>query len=197
MASAAAGSTVARNYADTLLTLATKSGDATAWGTTLRHVADAISEDHTLQRFLESPRIPAEHKRGMLTRALGDRVPPLFLRFISTLVQNRRQSLIPAIANEYDTLLDATNRIVHARVTVARETPDDERAAIAAHLTRAVGRTVVPHLEIDPSILGGIVVRIGDTVMDGSVRRKLGLLKRKIANRSSSTPTALDANRSL
>ncbi|MBL0172743.1 MAG: F0F1 ATP synthase subunit delta [Gemmatimonadaceae bacterium] len=183
MASAAAGSTVARNYADTLLALAGKSGEAAAWGAALRHVANAISEDATLQRFLESPRIPAEHKSGMLTRALGDRVPPLFLRFLEALVHNRRQSLIPAIADEYDTLLDATNGIVHARVTVSRDTSDDERAVIADRLSKAVGRTVVPHLQVDPSILGGIVVRIGDTVMDGSVRRKLALLRRKMGNR--------------
>ena len=184
MASAAASSTVARNYADTLLTLATKSGEAASWGATLRHVANAISEDLTLQRFLESPRIPASHKSGMLVRALGDRVPPLFVRFLEALVQNRRQSLIPAIADEYDTLLDSSTGIVHARVTVALDASDNERALIASQLTKALGRTVVPHLQVDPSILGGIVVRIGDTVMDGSVRRKLGLLRRKIGVRS-------------
>ena len=180
MASAAASSTVARNYADTLLALAAKTGQQAQWGSTLRHVASAISEDLTLQRFLDSPRIPAAHKSGMLTRALGSRVPPLFLRFIEALVHNRRQSLIPSIADEYDTLMDATTGIVHARVTVARDTPDDERDIIAARLSKAVGRTVVPHLQVDPSILGGVVVRIGDTVMDGSVRRKLGVLRRKM-----------------
>ena len=184
MPSAVAGSTVARNYADTLLTLANRSGEAVSWGATLRHVANAINDDRTLQSFLASPRIPAEHKRGMLTRALGDRVPRLFLRFLEALVQNRRQSLIPAISDEYDTLLDASNDTVHARVTVARETSDDDRAIIAARLSQAIGRTVVPHLQVDPSILGGIVVRVGDTVMDGSLRRKLALLRRKIGNRS-------------
>ena len=113
----------------------------------------------TLQRFLESPRIPAEHKLGMLTRALGDRVPRVFLRFLQALVHNRRQTLIPAISENYDTLLDASNGIVHARVTVGRETSDEERTLIAARLSKAVGRTVVPHLAVDPDILGGVVVR--------------------------------------
>ena len=180
MSSAASGATVARNYAETLLALASNSGQAPEWGATLRHVANAINDDITLRRFLESPRIPSEHKSGMLTRALGDRVPPLFLRFIDALVRNRRQTLIPAIADEYDTLLDASHGIVHARVTVSRETPNDEREQIAAQLSKAVGRTVVPHLQVDPSILGGIVVRIGDTVMDGSVKRMLSLLGRKL-----------------
>ncbi len=183
MASAQAGSTAARNYADTLLSLSTTAGDAAGWGRLLRQVANAISEDLTLQRFLESPRIPAEHKLGVLTRALGDRVPQLFMRFLQALVRNRRQTLIPSIADEYDTLLDASNGIVHARVTVARETSDEERTVIATRLSAAVGKTVVPHLQVDPAILGGVVIRMGDTVMDGSVRRKLSLLRRKMGAR--------------
>ena len=81
------GGTVARNYAETLLSLAKSAGDTAEWGATLRHVATAVSADITLQRFLESPRIPAEHKISMLKRALGDRVPRLFMSFIVRLVQ--------------------------------------------------------------------------------------------------------------
>lgn len=177
------GGTVARNYAETLLSLArTAGGDPAEWGTMIRSVASAVSTDLTLKRFLESPRIPAEHKIGMIKRALGDKVPRLFTAFMVRLVQNRRQTLIPIIADEYDTLLDASSGIVHARVTVARETSDEEKNAIATRLSAAVGRTVIPHLQLDPSILGGVVVRIGDTVMDGSVRRRLGVLRRQISH---------------
>jgi F-type H+-transporting ATPase subunit delta len=184
MSTGLAGETVTRNYADTLLALARKANDAAGWGTMLRQVANAISEDRTLQMFLDSPRIPAEHKTAMLTRALGDRIPRTFMRFLTALVHNRRQTLIPQIADEYDTLLDASQGIVHARVTVARETSDEEKADIGARLSKVTGKTVVPHLAIDPAILGGVVVRIGDTVMDGSVRRKLGMLRRKMGNRA-------------
>ncbi len=175
-----AGSTVARNYADTLLSLARSANDTAGWGTLLQEVAGAIAGDVTLQRFLESPRIPASNKVAMLSRALGDRAPQLFLKFLQALVRNRRQTLIPEIATEYASLLDASNGIVHARVTVARETADDERTVIAEKLSKAVGKTVVPHLTVDPSILGGIVVRMGDTVMDGSVVRKLQTLRSKM-----------------
>lgn len=180
--SAEQGSTVARNYAETLLALARKAEDPAGWGTMLRQVASAMTTDATLRGFLESPRIAAEQKSLVLSKALGDRVPRLFLKFLQSLLKNRRQMLIPVIANEYDTLLDASNGIVHARVTVSRVTADDERDAIAARLSKIVGKTVVPHLEIDPAILGGVVVRIGDTVMDGSLRRRLGLLRRRMAN---------------
>ena len=91
--------------------------------------------------------------------------------------------LIPAIADEYDTLLDASNGIVHAKVTVAKAIADEERDSIAAQLSKVVGKTVIPHVAVDASILGGVVVRLGDTVMDGSLRRRLGMLRRKMLTR--------------
>lgn len=174
------GESVARNYAEALLTLARKAEDASGWGGMLRQVANAMRTDVTLSRFLESPRIGADAKISVLSKALTDRVPRLFLRFLEQLVKNRRQMLIPTIADEYDTLLDASQGIVHARVTVARETSDEDTAMIASRLSKIVGKTVVPHVNIDPAIIGGVVVRMGDTVMDGSVRRKLGKLRRRM-----------------
>jgi F-type H+-transporting ATPase subunit delta len=177
----AQGSTVARNYAEALLALARKAEDPQGWGQMLRQVANAIGSDVTLRRFLESPRIGAEQKSAVLSKAFTDRVPRLFLRFLQQLVKNRRQMLIPAIADDYDTLLDLSQGIVHAKVTVAKESSEEERQAIATQLSGLVGKTVVPHLTVDPDILGGVVVRIGDTVMDGSLRRRLGLLRRRMS----------------
>jgi F-type H+-transporting ATPase subunit delta len=174
------GESVARNYAEALLTLARKADDAAGWGGTLRQVANAITADPTLVRFLESPRIAGDAKAAVLSKAFGDRVPRLFLRFLQQLVKNRRQTLIPAIASEYETLLDASEGIVHARVTLARGSGDEETAMIAERLSKVVGKTVVPHVAIDPAIIGGLVVRMGDTVMDGSVRRKLSKLRTRM-----------------
>lgn len=175
------GESVARNYAEALLALARKADDPAGWGTMVRQIADAILGDVTLQRFLESPRIAGDQKSAVLAKALGDRVPQLFLRFLQQLVKNRRQSLLPQIASEYETLYDASEGIVHARVTVAKATDDAEIGAIAAQLSRVVGKKVVPHVAVDPDILGGVVVRMGDTVMDGSVRRKLAMLRRRMS----------------
>jgi F-type H+-transporting ATPase subunit delta len=180
MSAGVQGESIARNYAEALLTLARKAEDPAGWGGMLRQVANAMSGDATLWRFLESPRIGADAKSALLSKALGDRVPRLFLRFLQQLLKNRRQMLIPTIADEYDTLLDASEGIVHARVTVARVTTDEDVGMIAARLSRIVGKKVVPHVTIDPSIIGGVVVRMGDTVMDGSVRRKLSKLRRRI-----------------
>ncbi|HWJ24775.1 MAG TPA: F0F1 ATP synthase subunit delta [Gemmatimonadaceae bacterium] len=175
------GETIALNYAGALLELARKSGDLTGWGNMISDVAEAMERDEHLRRFLESPRIAAEQKNEILVKAFQDRMPRVLVRFLEVLVRNRRQMLIPEIARAYRSLVDEVEGRVHAQVTVAKEPVGDERAAIARELTRALGKEVVPHVTVNPAILGGVVVRVGDTVMDGSVRRRLALLRNRLA----------------
>jgi len=172
--------TIARNYAETLLVLATRAEDLRGWGKMLSDVAAAMRENATLRLFLESPRISASQKSAVLGKAFQDQMPRLMLRFFQTLVQHRRQMLIPAISEEYLNLVDAAEGRIHARVTVARETDDAGRTAIAAQLSRVFGKEVVPHISVDPAIMGGVVVHVGDTVLDGSVRRRLASLRRRM-----------------
>ena len=173
-------STIARNYAETLLVLATRAEDLRGWGKMLTDVATAMRENPTLRLFLESPKVSAAQKSAVIGKAFTDRMPRLMLRFFQTLVQHRRQMLIPAIAEEYLNLVDEAEGRIHARVTVAKETDDAGRAAIATHLSRMFGKDVVPHLTVDPSIMGGVVVHVGDTVLDGSVKKRLASLRRRM-----------------
>ena len=172
--------TIARNYAEVLLALARKADDAEGWGRTVREVADAVGADITLRHFLESPRVSAEQKGEILARAFQDRLPPLFVRFLRTLLLKRRQMLLPEIATEYHALLDEAEGRVHAQVTFARQPSDGEREAVSRGLSRTLGKQVVPHVSVDPSIVGGVVVKVGDQVMDGSVRRRLRLLRERM-----------------
>ena len=172
--------TIARNYAETLLVLATRAEDLRGWGKMLSDVASAMREDPTLRLFLESPRISATEKNAVIGKAFQDQMPRLMLRFFQTLVQHRRQMLIPEIAEEYLNLVDEAEGRIHARVTVARETDEAGRTAIAGQLSRMFGKEVVPHISVDPAIMGGVVVHVGDTVLDGSVRRRLASLRRRM-----------------
>jgi F-type H+-transporting ATPase subunit delta len=172
--------TIARNYAEALLSLARQANDTNGYGAAIDQLVRAIGDDAGLRLFLESPRTSADEKNGVLLKAYQDRMPSSFLRFLQTLVRNRRQMLLPEIATEYRNLLDEAEGRVHAEVTVARATTDAERATIAQQLSRVLGATVVPHLVINPEIMGGIVVRVGDTVMDGSVRRRLATIKTRM-----------------
>jgi F-type H+-transporting ATPase subunit delta len=107
------------------------------------------------------------------------------VRFLQALVNNRRQMLIPVIAHAYHDLVDQVEGRVHASVTLAREADEADRAVVTNQLSRALGKSVVPHFHVNPAILGGVVVRVGDTVMDGSVRRRLATLRGKMLGRGS------------
>ena len=172
--------TIARNYAEVLLELARRAGDIEGWGAMMRDVAEAVRKDERLRLFLESPRIDDGARNAVLTSAFQDRMPRLFVRFLQTLVDHRRQVLIPEISVEYDSLLDEVQGRVHAQVTMAKEPSVADRDLIASRLGAALGKTVVPHVTVDSRILGGAIVRIGDLVMDGSVRRRLGSLRARL-----------------
>jgi len=174
---------IARNYAEALLALARKANAAEEWAGLINAVAQAVEQDVKLQRFLAAPQISGAAKSAVLGKALAGKAPPLFVRFLQKVVTNRRQTMIPGIATEYGNLLDAAEGRVHARVTVAREMSEADQRSIAASLSKSLGKTVVPHLAVNPAILGGIVVRVGDTVMDGSVRRRLASLRGKMMAR--------------
>lgn len=173
-------STIARNYAETLVALAERAGDLDGWGSMIDEVSAAIEGDTRLQRFLESPRVSANRKNEIIAKAFADRLPRLFVRFLAAVVSHRRQHLIPEIANEYHDLVDERQGRVHAEVTVALEPDYEVRESTRRHLSRVLGKDVVAHFRVRPDILGGTIVRVGDTVMDGSVRRRLSTLRSRM-----------------
>ena len=175
--------TIARNYAEALLELAKRAKDLRGWGTILEGIADAMQRDRTLRVFLETPRVDAATKNKVLRKALTDRAPAKFVRFIESVVSHRRQMLIPDMAREYMDLVDVAENRMHANVTVAKEADEKTKKLIADRLSKVFDKTVVPHLTVDDRILGGLVVRVGDTVMDGSVRRKLATLRQRMLAR--------------
>lgn len=169
--------TIARNYAEVLLSLARKAENLDGWGTMLDQVVSGIWGDERLRRFLESPNVDEGKKRELIGRAFGDRMPRLMVRFLQALIAHRRQMLLPDIAYEYHRIVDEIENRVHAQVTVARELPEEERGRLAASLSTSLGKTVVPHVVVNPEILGGVIVKVDERVIDGSVRRRLALLR--------------------
>jgi F-type H+-transporting ATPase subunit delta len=119
----------------------------------------------------------------VIGKALQDRMPRLFVRFLNALVNNRRQMLIPVVATEYMNILDVAEGRMHANVTMAQEPDEATRKVIVDQLSRAFQKEVVPHFMVNPALIGGAVIRSGDTVIDGSVRRKLAVLRRRMLSR--------------
>jgi F-type H+-transporting ATPase subunit delta len=172
--------TIARNYAETLLELAQRAGDLRGWGEMIDSVGNAMDTDRRLRMFLESPRLSAGQKNEIIQKAYGGTLPRNFVRFLQALISHRRQMLIPIIAHAYHDLVDQVEGRVHASVTVAREPDDTDREIVTKQLKRALGMDVVPHFHVNGAILGGVVVRVGDVVLVGSVRRRLSTLRSRM-----------------
>jgi F-type H+-transporting ATPase subunit delta len=172
--------TIARNYAETLFMLADRHGQHDAFAAALETLTGAIGADPRVRQFIETPKIDADRKKQVLAGALGGRVPPLFLNFVQVVIDKRRERLFDEIARIYHLLLDEHLGRLHAQVTLARRPDAAAEREIAEELTRALGRRVIPHFRVDAHILGGIVVRYGDHVLDGSVRRRLLTLRNRL-----------------
>jgi F-type H+-transporting ATPase subunit delta len=175
--------TIARNYAEALLALAGKVDDLDGWGALIVAVADAVQSEPKLRNFLAAPQVSPGAKKAVIEKAFGAELPRNMVRFLQKLVDNRRQTLIPQIAIEYGNLVDQAEGRLHALVTVAREPAEHDQTLITQQLSKMFGKKVVPHISVNPSILGGLIVRVGDTVIDGSVRRRLAVLRGRLLER--------------
>ncbi|MGH7753598.1 MAG: ATP synthase F1 subunit delta [Gemmatimonadales bacterium] len=176
--------TIARNYAEALFIVATRHREAERYGDLLDAVAGAIAADRRLEVALESPRVPKSLKQQILSRALEGVAPVGLIKFLHAVVKRGRQGLLPEISQEYQRLLDQALNRVHAGVTLAREANAKLQKDIADRLAEVLGKTVIPHVLVDPAILGGVVVKVGDRIYDGSVRRKLQTLRWRLTGRT-------------
>lgn len=170
-------SAVGRNYAEVLLELASANNAVESYADLIDAVASAIETTPEVEAALMSPRVPKAQKVAMLDAALAT-APRPFSLFVQMVVKRGRQMSFRNIAAEYMTIVDVKLGRVRASVTLARAADTALQADIAAGLTKALGKTVIPTFRTDASILGGAVVRVGDRVLDGSVKRKLARLRR-------------------
>ncbi len=165
--------TVARNYAEALRDLALRHEAVVAYGGLLDAVAGAVAAEPRVAAALASPRVTKQRKKRLLRDGLAGHAPGPFVAYLESLVQRGRQGMLPEIAREYEELVDQHLGRVHASVTTAHEVDEPAAREIAAALARLAGREVLPHFRTDPSLLGGLIVRVGDRVLDGSLRRRL------------------------
>lgn len=166
--------TVARNYAEAMFAVGDK------YGALLDAVAAAVQLDERIATALESPRVSKAAKSQILERALKGEAPREFVRFLQAVVRRGRQGLLNEIAQEYQVLLDVKYHRVHAGVTLASDSDARTQKQVIDRLTKALGREVRAYFRSDPKILGGVVVRVGDRIYDGSVRRRLTALQRRM-----------------
>jgi F-type H+-transporting ATPase subunit delta len=175
--------TIARNYAEALFSLGEKSGRTEEYAELIDAVAGGIAAAPSVQAVLMSPKVTKAQKSALLAEALKGSAPKEFVLFLQSVIRRGRQALFDLMASEYLALLDLKLDRVRAAVTTARPADPALRQKIAARLTEVMGRQVLPHFHEDPALLGGIVVRVGDRVFDGSVKRRMAVLRRALLAR--------------
>jgi len=173
-------STVCRNYAETLLAVAEREKQVQEFGALIDAVAGVLAADPALKGVFMSPRVPKDTKKRLVEQALTRVAPVSFIRFLQAIVQRGRQYLLTDIAAEYEQLVDKHLDRVHAVVSTARPVDAKLARAIQKRLAEVFAKSVLPHFRTEPALLGGIVVRVGDRVFDGSLRRKLKLLRNRM-----------------
>ena len=171
--------TIARNYAEALLALGERSGTVDRYGELLDALAGAVETTPEVQGILMSPRVPKAEKIRLLGAALKD-APREFVLFLRALLKRGRQRLLREISTEYQALLDIKHNRLRAGVTLARPADHGLQHEIQEALSRELGKEVIAAFHVDPEILGGTVVRIGERIHDGSVRRRMTKLRRHL-----------------
>ena len=171
---------MAKNYAETLFELASRNDASQQYGDAIETVARLLEEDGRFRLFLETPRIDDEDKKAVVKKAFDDALPKHVVNFVLVTIYKRRQRLLRSISQQYHALLDASMGREHVQVTVARPLDDSTREVITEKLSAALGKKAIPHVRVEPGIIGGLVVRTGDTIYDGSIRRRLEAMRRRL-----------------
>lgn len=172
--------TIARNYAEALFAAGEAKHEVERYGAFLEAVAGAVSADERIALALESPRVAKRVKSRILEQALDGVAPAEVVRFLQATVRRGRQGLFAEIAQAYQTLMDVKLNRVHAGIILSSEPDARLQQQITDRLATALGKEVRAHFRADARILGGVVVRAGGKVYDGSVRRRLAVLKRRM-----------------
>jgi F-type H+-transporting ATPase subunit delta len=174
--------TIARNYAEALFALGERTGQSEGFADLMDAVAAAIENAPAVQAVLMSPRVPKQQKTRLLGGALRG-APREFVLFLTAVVKRGRQTLLREIAAQYHALLDLKLNRVRAGVTLARQADPALQRSITEALSRQLAKEVIPSFSVDPSILGGTIVRIGERIHDGSLRRRMVKLRRQLLAR--------------
>ncbi|HVB33444.1 MAG TPA: ATP synthase F1 subunit delta [Patescibacteria group bacterium] len=171
-----------RSYAEALADVALAEQRAEQVRRELGDFLQMMAESADLRNFLSSPAVPASSKRSVIAKLVEQMGASQALRnFLYLVVDHRRVGLLGAIAEAFGEELNLRLGILDAEIAAARDLPDAEKQALVAALERRTGKRVVASYRVEPELIGGVRVRIGSTVLDGSVRSSLDRLRARMA----------------
>lgn len=170
----------ARRYAEAVFEIAERDGAVDKWLEQLSTAAAAVG-DRTVARRLEDPQIPFDVRLNALLAPFGKAMLPQMGNLLALVLRRRRVESLPNIAREFRRLYNRRAGIVEATATTAAELDDAELAALRGRLEQMTGARIELETRVDSSLLGGVQVRLGDQLIDGSVRGRLERLRLRLA----------------
>lgn len=168
----------ARRYAQAVFEIALEKKELERWQSDLQKIVSAVG-DATFLAAMESPKIKFDDKIRLMSERLGD-INPLALNLVRLLIAKTAIGMIGDIAKEYQRLLDNYHGIEPAEVITAISLDDEDIQKLTENLSAIIGKKVVLKSEVDSSVIGGIVARVGGKLLDGSTRSKLFALRREL-----------------
>jgi F-type H+-transporting ATPase subunit delta len=169
----------ARRYAEAAFQVATRDGTLADWRSELEVAAELAGDERALE-VLANPAIPGERRATALEDMLGDRVSRPVQNLAQLMLRRGRIDDLPRVAAEFRRLDDARQGLTHATATSATELTPDEVRALTDRLEKSTGGRIALDVQVDPSLLGGLIVRVGDRLIDGSVRGRLERLRNQL-----------------
>ena len=171
---------IARVYGDALFDVARESGKLEEIHEQLDQFASAVAETHDLQVFLFSPYFSSQEKREGISRAVSGAESEL-LNFLELLAEKHRMPAIFRIRDRFDKRWAEEHRRLEVKLTSAVELDPDLVRRVGEEIERQTDRTIEMESEVDPEVLGGLVLRVGNRVLDASIRTKLEKLRKEVA----------------
>ncbi len=164
--------TIARPYAEALFRSGVETNALAAIGGSVALLA-SIARDEQMHSILLNPKVSAAQKKEIFDAGAGGRLDEVTKRLLAILVDNHREVLIGSIAEQFDELRNEHDKVLRARITSAQPLSDPQRDEIVAALEKRYGKKVEADLDVDPELLGGARVQVGDQVIHASVRDAL------------------------
>jgi F-type H+-transporting ATPase subunit delta len=168
-------STLARPYAKAAFQYAADASDLQGWSDSLG-VAAIVAQHDAVVKLLSSPSYTATQKAEKTIAVCGDALNDNARRFVQVLAENRRLQLLPQIYQQFEVLKANREKTVEVSVVTASEISTEQQDKLASALSKKLEREVNMQVSIDGSLIGGVVIRAGDTVIDGSIRGRLAKL---------------------
>jgi F-type H+-transporting ATPase subunit delta len=175
-------SPAAASYARAMLEMSDedKSINPEAIATDLRGLRELVEQNDTFRQYLADPSVSSESRGEVLKRTLASQVSTIVLRTLGVLNEKNRLPLLPQIANAYDDLLDERLGKIEVDLIVAQKLSPEQLTEATQRIGQALKRDAVVHTYVDESIIGGMIVRVGDKLIDASVKNQLQSIKEKL-----------------